>query len=301
MFLIVGASTELGKATARRLLAQGQHVRALGRAPEKFADLAAAGAEVAQGDLLDKASLARACAGMDAVLASAAAFISAGGNVPAKVDDLGNRDLIDAARAAGVKRFVLTSIHNASTKHPIDIYRAKARAEQHLRASGLSYTILRPAVLTEKFVFLTGDAIQKSGKALIFGRGENPISMVSVEDVAAVAVRALTTDALHDRAIELWGPEAITFTQLVEAVDRALGRHSKRQHIPRGMLALMRVIARPFSPQFARQAASGYLMDTADLRGDPGPLLAEFPMRMTDLETVAQRMYGAKAPAGAAR
>jgi uncharacterized protein YbjT (DUF2867 family) len=300
MILIVGASTELGKATARRLLAQGLRVRALGRSPEKLADLAAAGAEVVRGDLREPASLVRACAGVDGVLAAAAAFDSAGGNTPAAVDDAGNRYLIDAAHTAEVKRFVLTSVHNASATHPIDLMRAKYRAEEYLRASGLSYTILRPAVLLEKFVFLTGSAIQHSGKALIFGRGENPISMVSVEDVAILAVLALTGNALRDRAIEIWGPEAVTFTQVAEAVDRALGRHSPRRHIPRPLLRLLGVVARPFSPRFVRMAASAYLMEVTDLRGDPTALLAEFPLRMTDLETVAERMFGAKAPSGAA-
>ncbi len=224
--------------------------------------------------------------------ASAAAFASAGGNVPAVVDDLGNRHLIDAARAAGVQRFVLISIHAASASHPIDIFRAKYRAEEYLRASGLGYTILRPAALLEKFVALTGDMIRQSGKAMIFGRGANPIGFVSVEDVAALAVLALTSDALRGRAIEVWGPEPVSFLQIAAAVDRAMGRHSPQRHIPRAMLRLMSVAARPFNPRFARMAASGYLMDTTDLRGDPSALLAEFPMAMTTLEAVAQRMYG---------
>jgi uncharacterized protein YbjT (DUF2867 family) len=301
MILIVGASTELGRAAVRRLLAQGQRVRALARAPEKLADLAAAGVEVVQGDLRKPASLARACAGADAVVAAAAAFMSSSRNTPNAVDDRGNRHLIDAARAAGVRRFVLVSVHNVSATHPIDLMRAKYRAEQYLRSSGLTYTILRPAVLMEKFVALTGDSIQKSGKALIFGRGENPISMVSVEDVAALAVLALARDEMRDRAIEIWGPEPITFMQIAEAVDRALGRHSPRQHIPRAMLRLMSVAARPFNPRFARMSASGYLMDMTDLRGDPAELLAEFPLRMTDLETAAQRMYGAASAKEAVR
>jgi uncharacterized protein YbjT (DUF2867 family) len=293
MILIVGASSDLGRATARRLLAAGERVRTMGRAPEKLADLAAAGADVVRGDLCDPASLARACAGVAGVLAAAAAFESAGGNVPAAVDDLGNRALIDAACAAGVRRFVLISIHDASATHPIDIFRAKYRAEEYLRASGLSYTILRPAALLEKFVALTGDMIQKSGKALLFGRGVNPIGFVAVEDVATLAVLALTSDALRVRRIEVWGPEPVTFIQIAQAVDRALGRHSPQRHIPRALLRLLSVAARPFSPRLARMAASGYLMDTGDLRGDPTALLAEFPMAMTRLETVAQRMYGA--------
>src|SRR5689334_17922493 len=110
--LIVGAGGRLGGVVARRLLAEGTPVRALSRTPAKLADLRALGADVVAGDLRDPGSLARACAGVDVVLAAAHAFVgNAGGNVPTAVDDAGNRHLMDAAQAAGVRHFVLTSIH----------------------------------------------------------------------------------------------------------------------------------------------------------------------------------------------
>jgi uncharacterized protein YbjT (DUF2867 family) len=297
MILIVGASGNLGKATVRRLLAAGERVRAMSRAPEQLADWAAQGVEVVRGDLLDPASLARACAGVEGVLAAAHAFDSRGGNVPQAVDDAGNRRLMDAARLAGVRHFVLTSILTASADHPVDLFRCKYRAEQYLLASGLSYTILRPTAYMETWVALIGDPLVRTGKAMIFGRGTNPINFVAVEDVAQVAVAALTERAPGGRGIAICGPENLSLTQVAQTVDHALGRHSPQRHIPRAMLRLMGTAARPFNRTFARQATAAYWMDTADMHGDPTALLAEFPMEMTRLEAVAQRLYGAPEPA----
>ena len=67
MILIVGGTGALGSATARRLLAKGTAVRVMTRTPEKAAELQKLGAEVVQGDLLDKASLAQACRGVEKV------------------------------------------------------------------------------------------------------------------------------------------------------------------------------------------------------------------------------------------
>ncbi len=78
MILIVGATGILGRETARLLLDAGHHVRALARSPMKAADLKEAGADVMQGDLLDRPSLERACEGVEAVLAAAHAILGRG-------------------------------------------------------------------------------------------------------------------------------------------------------------------------------------------------------------------------------
>ncbi len=78
MILIVGGTGSLGNATARRLLGKRRSVRVMTRTPEKATDLQKLGAEVVQGDLLDKASLARACRGVEKVLASAHSILGRG-------------------------------------------------------------------------------------------------------------------------------------------------------------------------------------------------------------------------------
>ena len=125
MYLIVGATGRLGSLVARKLLADGKPLRAMSRTPAKADALKKLGAEVVQGDLREPASLARACQGVDKVLAAAHAFEAQGDNNPQTVDGAGNRHLIDAARAAGVNHFVFTSILGVGPQVPLDFFRFK--------------------------------------------------------------------------------------------------------------------------------------------------------------------------------
>ena len=295
MILIVGASGRLGGAVARRLLAGGKPVRAMSRTPAKLEDLQALGAEVVAGDLRDPDSLARACRGIDRVLAAAHAFDGKGSNVPLAVDDAGNRRLIDAARAAGASHFVLTSILGARPDHPIDVFRYKYGAEQYLRASGLSYTILRPTAFMELWAALIGEPIMQQGKVLIFGRGTNPVNFVSVEDVARFALIALEDPRARGHVIEIGGPESLTLLQVAAMFERMTGHTASKQRIPLPVMRLMRVLTRPVNPAFSRLIATGVVMDTQDMIFDPAETLTRVPTCLTRMEEVVRSRYGSGA------
>lgn len=298
MILIVGASGRLGGLVTRQLLAEGNPVRAMSRTPARLAEAQRLGAEVVQGDQRDPQSLAAACQGIDRVLAATHAFNSSGGNTSRAVDDLGNRSLIDAARAAGVRHFVFTSILGVHAKSPVDLFRYKYVSEEYLRASGLNYTILRPTAYMETWAHVLGNPVVKSGRAMVFGRGNNPINFVSVEDVAQFAVFALTDPRAQNRVIEIGGPENITETRFVEMIQQVTGRPGKIQHIPLPMMRLLGVVAQPFNSAFSRQSRAGVLMDTADMTFDPAEALALLPARLKRLEEILPRALG-MAPANA--
>ncbi|HLJ81452.1 MAG TPA: SDR family oxidoreductase [Ktedonobacterales bacterium] len=291
MILIVGASGRLGGIVARRLLAEGEPVRAMSRTPAKLANLRERGADIVTGDLRDARSLARACQGVDTVLAAAHAFDSKGGNVPLAVDDAGNRALIAAARDAGVHHFVLTSILGARADHPVDLFRCKYRAEQALRASGMSHTILRPTAFMEVWAAIIGEPILRRGRAMIFGRGANPINFVSVADVARFAEIALADPRARERVIEIGGPENLSLMQVVALFERVMGKAVGKQHIPLPVMRIMGALTRPITPAFSRQIATGILMDTENMTFDPGPTLKLFPMELTRLEDVVRNRY----------
>lgn len=295
MILIIGASGRLGGNVARRLLAEGRPVRVLSRNPEKLAELAKMGAEVVAGDLRDPASLAPACAGVEMVFSAAHAFDGKGGNQPGTVDDAGNRALIDAAREAGARHFVLTSILQARPDHPVDLWRCKAAAERHLRASGLSYTIVRPTAFMELWSAIVAEPILKQGKALIFGRGANPINFVSVEDVTHCVQIALTDPGARGQAIEIGGPQNLSLTQLARLIEQVSGRSAKEQHISLGMMRVMRALTRPINPAFSRQIAAGIYMDTHDMTFDPTQTLRRYPMTLKRMDDVVQARYGSGA------
>jgi uncharacterized protein YbjT (DUF2867 family) len=138
--LVVGATGLLGGRIARRLLDQRRPVRALTRGGAS----GLSGAEAARGDLKDRASLEAACRGVATVVTTANSAQRGGDDNVASVDVAGNISLIDVAREAGVRHFVFVSAAGADESSPVPLFAAKARAERHLRESGMTWTIVAP-------------------------------------------------------------------------------------------------------------------------------------------------------------
>ena len=103
-----------------------------------------------------------------------------------------------------------------------------------------------------------------TGHALVFGPGDNPINLVSVRDVAALAALAVEDEALRNEVVEIGGPENLGFRTLAKRMIEASGRPARIKHIPLTVLRIMSVLARPFSPGFARQANAAVVMNTRD-------------------------------------
>lgn len=290
MILIVGASGRLGGAVAKRLLAQGKAVRLMTRTPSNLIHLKQQGAEVVSGDLRNPASLMSACQGVEQVLAAAHALTGKGDNNPQTVDDAGNRQLIDAARAAGVKHFVFLSILGASPDAPVEFFRIKYHTEEYLRASGLSFTIIRPSAFMDLWAQLIGLPILEQGKTTIFGRGNNPINFVAVEDVARFVCIAFENSRTRNEVIEVGGPENLTLNQVAETFERVSGRQAKKRHIPLPMMRAMSILMQPVNPALSRQIGLGVFMDTANLCFDMTETANTFGARLTPLEEIVRRI-----------
>lgn len=285
MILIVGVTGVLGRESARQLLAAGHRVRGLTRFPENASDVKKLGAEIVQGDLIDRDSLQTACQGVDAILAAAHQVMGTGKYSSEAVDDKGHCALIDVARDAGVKHFVYTSAQHVSPNHPTDFYRNKAKAEAYLRASGMSYTVLRPPAFMEWHVHnMLGKSILETGKATIFGSGNNPANFMAVKDVAHMAVLALTDPRLKNRVIEIGGPDNITRNQIAEMYGRFSGRKPKLTHVPTGMMRVMAPLLRPVQPVVSRLMTFSVWGDTTSQTFNPETMLKEFPMNLTRVE-----------------
>jgi uncharacterized protein YbjT (DUF2867 family) len=286
MFLIVGGSGVFGREAVRLLLERGEEVRVLTRTPDQARDLADAGVELVRGDLLDPSSLARACDGVAGVVAAAHSMLGKGRYRSEAVDDAGNRALIDAARAAGVARFVFISIYGAAPDHPVDFWRRKDAAEQYLKASGLAWTILRPTAFMEWHAHVfNGKAILEKGRTTLLGRGTKPRNFVAAHDVAAFAVLALTDPALTGRTIDVGGPGDFTNDQVAALYGKAAGVTPKVRHVPPVVARSMSVVMKPIQPGLSRVMYMSSLPDDAyDERLDATPLATEFPVELTTLE-----------------
>ena len=290
MILIVGASGRLGGTIAKRLLAQGKAVRLMTRTPSNLVHLKQQGAEVVSGDLRNPASLLSACEGVEQVLAAAHALTGKGDNNPQTVDDAGNRQLIDTARAAGVKHFVFLSILGASPDAPVEFFRIKYHTEEYLRTSGLSFTIIRPSAFMDLWAQLIGLPILEQGKTTIFGRGNNPINFVAVEDVARFVCIAFENSRTRNEVIEVGGPENLTLNQVAETFERVSGRQAKKRHIPLPMMRAMSILMQPINPALSRQIRLGVFMDTANLCYDITEMSRTFGVQLTTMEDIARRV-----------
>ncbi len=132
--------------------------------------------------------------------------------------------LFAAAREAGVRRVVHTSITNPSLDSPFEYFRGKAQLEAALCASGLAYAILRPAVLFGGAGILINNiawCLRRLPVMGVFGDGEYGLQPIHVEDFAALAVVA--GEAGENQVIDAVGPERFTYRELVSALGEAIG------------------------------------------------------------------------------
>jgi len=199
------------------------------------------------------------------------------GNVsPASVDRDGNRNLVTAAAAAKAT-VVLMSIVGASAEHPIELFRMKYAAEEHLRASGTPWTIVRATAFAEFWLDLLDQTAGGSGRPVIFGRGTNPINFVSVSDVAALVERVVVDPSARGATFQVGGPKNVSFNELAASLQCASGRTAPPRHIPRSMLRLLAAVLGPVRPNRARQMRAAIAMDTMDLTFAPTDLHRRFP------------------------
>jgi uncharacterized protein YbjT (DUF2867 family) len=283
VILVAGGTGRLGTLVVRRLTADGRAVRVLTRDPKRADHLSDTGAEVASGDLRQPESLVAAMAEVDLVVAAAHGFAGPGRVTPASVDRDGNAHLVAAARQGGAE-FVLVSVVGAAPDHPLELFRMKATAEEDLRRSGVPWTIVRSAAFAELYLELLTSSAGKAGRPLVFGRGENPINFVSVEDVARAVVLAVSAPELRGQVLEIGGPANVTFTELARLVQRRLNATGKRpRHVPRPVLRALAGSGHLAASAIARQAAAALVMDTTDMTFDDQRLRLPEQLRPTPI------------------
>jgi uncharacterized protein YbjT (DUF2867 family) len=268
MILVAGGSGRLGSRVVELLAAAGRPVRILTRDPSLAGR---PGTEVAIGDLRDRAAVARAMAGVTTVVSAAHGLLGGRSAGPVEVDRDGNATLVELAQDAGAGHFVLVSIHGASPDHPLELFRMKHAAEEAVRGGKLAWTIVRPTAFTELWVELLGDPIRRSGRALVFGRGENAVNLVSVEDVARLVARAVTDPALRGQEIDIGSPDDLPLQAVVGAIRRVTGIAGRTRHVPRPVLRGLAAGLGPVQPVLARQARMALAMDTTDMRFHGAP------------------------------
>jgi uncharacterized protein YbjT (DUF2867 family) len=253
MDLVVGATGFVGGLVARQLRTQSRDVRALVRGGAGHAGasaLAAAGVAVVDGDLTDRPSVARACAGCDTLVCTATAMPNAGGDALRRIDHDGVLNLIAAAEAATVRRFVYISYsRNIRTESPLS--RAKRGCEARLESGRMEYAILQPSVFMEVWLGPHLGFDVAGGRVRVYGDGKAAVSYVSGRDVAAFAVAAAMRPGELREKVQVGGPEPLSQLEAVAHFERALGRRMTLDHVPVSALEAQQHSDDPLQQAFA--------------------------------------------------
>jgi uncharacterized protein YbjT (DUF2867 family) len=262
--MVAGGTGRLGSALISRLTDRGEQVRVLTRDPRRAAHLAGPLVEVVCGDLTTSETVQRAVADSDHVVSAVHGLVGPRGVSPATVDRDGNASLIDAAAAAGAE-VILMSVVGASTDSPMELFRMKAAAEEHLSESGVPATVVRASPFAELWIDILRHTARHSGHPVVFGNGRNPISFVSVLDVAAVVDRTLQDPCTRGTILEATGPESLSLNDVAALVQSADGRTGSARHLPPTLLAILAGTIGWARPSFGRQLRTALFMDRVDL------------------------------------
>lgn len=290
MYLVVGATGFLGSEICRQLTAKGKSVRAMVRTTSEQAkvdNLKSLGVTIVYGNLKDRSSLDVTCQGVTAVISTASAMpfsYQPGENDIQAVDLEGVTNLIGAAQAAGVEHFIYTSF-SGQIDLDFPLRNAKRTVEQRVRDSGVTYTILRPSYYMEAWLspVVGFDAI--NAKASIYGSGENPISWISLQDVAQFAVASLDNPAARNNTLELGGPDALSPLQVVKVFEEVGGRPFEVEYVPvEALEAQQQAATDPMQQSFSglmRCYAQGDAIDMQET-------LKTFPVELTSVKVYAE-------------
>jgi len=222
VILVIGGGSKIGTALIGELLGAGEEVRALVRSSEDGGSAFPAAVETVVGDLADPASLAAAMSGVEKVFLLSSAH---------RDSVRWHTNAIDAARQAGVRLLVRSSIIGADAHSDSEFIDAHTQIDAYLQATDLPHVILRPNLFLQNVPESNIPAIGPDG-AMYVDAGDARISMVDTRDVAAVAAIVLTEPGHAGKAYDVTGPEALSYADVAAALSTALSREVQYVDVP---------------------------------------------------------------------
>ncbi len=228
--VVAGATGYLGGYVVRALKNHGYWVRALARDPAKLGPLADIVDDVFVGEVTRPETLAGLCDGIDIVFSSIGITRQKDGFTYEDVDFRGNLDLLRAAKASGVSKFMYVSVFGANELRGLKIVDAKQRFAKALKLSGMDFVIIRPnGYFSDIASFLD---MARRGRVYLFGDGQFRMNPIHGRDLAEICVNALGRSMTE---LDVGGPVIYTHQRIAELAFEALQKRAKITHIPVGL------------------------------------------------------------------
>ncbi|MCB2107923.1 MAG: SDR family oxidoreductase [Rhodobacteraceae bacterium] len=212
MILLTGATGKTGGAAAKELAGKGP-LRAIVRNADKAKALKDMGVELVVGDVGDPESLKKAMTGVEQAL-----LVLPNGEHQERLE----MQFVDVAKASGVKKIVKVSSIEAAPDSKLAMQRLHCKVEDHIKASGLAWTMVKPSFFMANF-FANAATIKANGTIVMPG-GKGKIGMIDNRDIGAVIAHVMTTSGHDSKNYLISGPEALTFSDAAQAFSEVLGK-----------------------------------------------------------------------------
>lgn len=256
---LTGATGFVGRNMRKRLMDGGHGVRGLLRGlPEQKArpvqgfrhegDFA-----YVHGDVVSGAGLEQGMQGCDAVVHLVGIIAEKGSNTFEAVHHVGTRNVVEAAKRVGIKRFVHMSALGVRADGVAEYQRSKWRGEEEVRSSGIPYCILRPSLIFGQGDGFVTQMMDMMKQAPLFrpvpGDGSPKFRPIFVDDVTFCFAKAITEAAATNQTIDLGGADELTLNEVLREIARCVGISKPAVHIPMPLMfagaALARVLPNP--------------------------------------------------------
>ena len=229
--LVTGGTGFVGTSVVNRLLQRGHSVAVLARDPRKTRNRYNHPVETVSGNVLDPESLAAAVAGRDAVVHLVGIIHEKGDQTFDRMHREATENVVAAATAAGVKRYLHMSAMGASADSPSEYGRTKAAGEKAVRASSLDWTIFRPSIVFgpgDGFVSLLAPIVRSNpGFIPVIGPGTTKFQPVAIADVARLFADALEKPDTIGKTFEVGGPQVFSLNDVYREIAAAVGKPGK--------------------------------------------------------------------------
>lgn len=299
MILVAGGTGLVGGAIVRELARRGKKVAVLTRDAERAQKNLAGVAEAREGDVRDPMTLGSAVEGVETVI-GAQQFPGypmedkGKGRTFEEVDAKGTESLVEAAKAAGVKRYIYLSGAGAGKDAKYHWFRSKWRAEEAVRNSGLTYVILRPSWIFGPEDVSLNRFLNMSRflpfVPLIGNPGKQRVQPVFIEDVAKIAAESVDNPTADNQTFEIGGPEAMTMNELIKVALDVAGRKRLMLATPTPVMKLVASIAQHAPGKPLTPDAIDFI--TQDALGDPTEVQEALGIEVTPLRDALETYLG---------